>query len=48
MALTLSLLSDAALDLLITGEDRFTDLPAVMARLAAGPGDTLMHRIRYD
>ena len=48
MALTLSLLSDAALDLLITGEDRFTDLPAVMTRLAAGPGDTLMHRIRYD
>jgi threonine dehydrogenase-like Zn-dependent dehydrogenase len=47
MALALSLLSDPILDLLITGEDAFEDLPAVMARLAAGPAGTLMHRIRY-
>jgi threonine dehydrogenase-like Zn-dependent dehydrogenase len=48
MALALGLLSDPVLDALITGEDAFADLPAVMARLAADPGDTLMHRIRYD
>jgi threonine dehydrogenase-like Zn-dependent dehydrogenase len=48
MALALGLLTDPALDVLITGEDAFADLPSVMARLAADPGDTLMHRIRYD
>jgi hypothetical protein len=48
MALALSLLADDRLDLLITGEDRFDDLPQVQARLAAAPGNTLMHRIRYD
>jgi NADPH:quinone reductase-like Zn-dependent oxidoreductase len=48
MALALGLLTDPALDVLITGEDAFADLPAVMTRLAADPGDTLMHRIRYD
>jgi len=47
LALALSLLDDPVLDRLITGEDPFTDLPAVQARLARGPGDTLMHRIRY-
>lgn len=47
MVLTLSLLTDPVLDRLITGEDAFADLPAVMARLAYEPGDTLMHRIRY-
>lgn len=48
MALALALLVDDRLDLLITGEDRFDDLPRVQARLAAAPGNTLMHRIRYD
>ena len=48
MALALSLLAEPALDQLITGEDPFDNLPAVMARLAVDPGDTLMHRIRYD
>ena len=48
MQLTLSLLTDAALDVLITGEDPFERLPEVQARLAADPGDTLLHRIRYD
>ena len=47
MALALSLLADPVLDGLITGEDAFEDLPAVQARLALDPGDTLMHRIRY-
>ncbi len=47
MALALSLLADPVLDLLITGEDAFDDLPAVQARLALDPGETLMHRIRY-
>lgn len=48
LALALSLLADPVLDRLITGEDAFDDLPAVQARLARDPGDTLMHRIRYD
>ncbi len=48
MALALRLLEDPRLDVLITGEDPFTDLPAVMARLSRSPGDTLCHRIRYD
>ncbi len=48
MGLALSLLQDPVLDRLITGEDPFERLPEVQARLAEGPGDTLMHRIRYD
>ncbi len=48
MALALRLLEDPRLDVLITGEDPFTDLPAVMARLSRSPGDTLCHRIRYE
>jgi 2-desacetyl-2-hydroxyethyl bacteriochlorophyllide A dehydrogenase len=48
LELALRLLDDPALDALITGEDRFADLPGVMARLAAAPGDTICHRIRYD
>jgi threonine dehydrogenase-like Zn-dependent dehydrogenase len=47
MALALSLLSDPALDELITGESDFEDLPSVMPRLAAESGRTLCHRIRY-
>jgi hypothetical protein len=47
LALALRLLDDPVLDALITGEDAFDDLPAVQARLAVEPGDTLMHRIRY-
>lgn len=46
--LALSLLGDPVLDNLITGEDAFAELPRVQARLAQDPGDTLMHRIRYD
>jgi threonine dehydrogenase-like Zn-dependent dehydrogenase len=48
MELVLSLLAEPALDVLVTGEDRFEDLPAVLVRLAAGPGATLCHRIRYS
>jgi hypothetical protein len=48
MRLALSLLADPVLDRLITAEDPFADLPAVLSRLAVDPGDTLMHRIRYD
>jgi 2-desacetyl-2-hydroxyethyl bacteriochlorophyllide A dehydrogenase len=47
MQLALSMLTDPALDVLITGESDFADLPQLMARLASAPGDTLCHRIRY-
>lgn len=47
MALAMTFLGDARLDALITGEDRFEELPAVMARVSRAPGDTLCHRIRY-
>ncbi|NEX15812.1 MAG: dehydrogenase [Halochromatium sp.] len=47
LQLALSLLTDPVLDVLITGEAAFADLPQVMARLAKAPGATLMHRIRY-
>jgi NADPH:quinone reductase-like Zn-dependent oxidoreductase len=48
MRLALTLLADPVLDAVITGESAFDELPAVMARLAADPGDTLCHRIRYS
>lgn len=48
MALALRLLAGAPeLDALLTGEDAFESLPEVMPRLAAAPGATLCHRIRY-
>lgn len=47
MQLALAELADPALDTLITGESEFEALPQVMATLAAEPGDTLCHRIRY-
>jgi threonine dehydrogenase-like Zn-dependent dehydrogenase len=47
MELALSLLSDPMLDQLVTGESDFETLPDMMARLAASPGDTICHRIRY-
>jgi 2-desacetyl-2-hydroxyethyl bacteriochlorophyllide A dehydrogenase len=47
MRLALDLVGDPALDALITGESDFEALPQVMAQLAAAPGDTLCHRIRY-
>ena len=48
MAFALTLLSHDELDVLITGESAFDDLPSAMATLAASPGDTICHRIRYD
>jgi len=48
MQLALTMLTDAALDVLITGESEFEDLPGTMAELAAGWGDALCHRIRYS
>ena len=47
MAFALSLLAHDELDVLITGESPFDDLPKTMERLAAGPADTICHRIRY-
>jgi len=43
----LALLQDSALDVLVSGESAFEELPTTMARLAADGGDTLCHRIRY-
>jgi threonine dehydrogenase-like Zn-dependent dehydrogenase len=48
MAQALTLLADATLDVLITGESRFDELPDVMVRLAEAPGDVLCHRIKYE
>lgn len=48
MALALSLLTDPALDVLITDVAPFADLPVVLARLAASTSDaTLCQRIDY-
>lgn len=43
----LSLLADNALDVLISGESRFDDLPDVMAGLITEPRGVLCHRIAY-
>jgi 2-desacetyl-2-hydroxyethyl bacteriochlorophyllide A dehydrogenase len=47
MQLVLALLRDPHLDVLISGESEFEELPDVMAKLARDPGDALCHRIRY-
>jgi len=47
MAFALSLLAHDELDVLITGESAFDDLPSAMATLSASPGDAICHRIRY-
>jgi hypothetical protein len=47
MQLALTMLTDDKLDVLITGESQFKDLPATMAALTADASDTLCHRIRY-
>jgi NADPH:quinone reductase-like Zn-dependent oxidoreductase len=44
----IAMLDDPALDVLVTGESAFDDLPNVMASLASDPGDTICHRVRYD
>ncbi|WP_116810196.1 zinc-dependent alcohol dehydrogenase [Steroidobacter cummioxidans] len=48
LQLALSLLNDAALDKLINSESRFMDLPRTMEQLSSAPGETIMHRVRYD
>ena len=48
MQLVMELLADDALEILITGESAFADLPVLMPRLAAQPGRTLCHRIVYE
>lgn len=47
MELALQLLCNDALDVLVTGESRFEELPDVLKTLTYSPGDTLCHRIRY-
>jgi 2-desacetyl-2-hydroxyethyl bacteriochlorophyllide A dehydrogenase len=47
MQLAVSLLRAPVLDVLISGESAFGELPAVMAAIAAGDVDALCHRIRY-
>lgn len=48
MSVALDLLASEELDVLITGESSFDELPRVMERLARSGEDTLCHRIRYD
>jgi NADPH:quinone reductase-like Zn-dependent oxidoreductase len=48
LALALELLRDDAFDALLSGESPFEELPAVMARLAAGDLPALCHTITYD
>jgi threonine dehydrogenase-like Zn-dependent dehydrogenase len=47
LTLALDLLRDPAFDALLTGESRFTELPDVMARLAAGTLPALCHTLTY-
>jgi threonine dehydrogenase-like Zn-dependent dehydrogenase len=48
LALALELLRDPAFDALVSGQSRFSELPAVMARLAAGTLPALCHTITYE
>ena len=48
MTLALELLREPRLDVLITGESEFEDLPEVLAKLSRDPGAALCHRIRYS
>ncbi|MFF4301901.1 dehydrogenase [Streptomyces sp. NPDC001601] len=47
LTLALDLLTDPALDALITGESAFEELPEVLPRLASGELPALCHRVRY-
>jgi 2-desacetyl-2-hydroxyethyl bacteriochlorophyllide A dehydrogenase len=47
LGLALRLLESPDLDVLVTGECAFDELPDVMAVLATGPAETLCHRVRY-
>ncbi|HET7052065.1 MAG TPA: zinc-binding alcohol dehydrogenase [Solirubrobacteraceae bacterium] len=48
LAIALQLLRDPAFDALVTGQSHFSELPDVMARLAAGSLPALCHTITYD
>jgi threonine dehydrogenase-like Zn-dependent dehydrogenase len=48
LSLALDLLADPALDVLITGESPFEELPEVLRRLAAGELPAICHRIAYE
>ena len=48
MELVLRLLGDSDLEVLITGQSNFDELPTVMQTLATKPGPTLCHRIAYQ
>lgn len=48
LSLALSLLDHDCLDVLISGESHFRDLPRTLKRLSQGDDDTLCERIRYD
>ncbi len=48
MELILRLLSEPDLDMLITGESKFKELPSVMKKLSREAGNTLCHRIKYS
>ena len=48
LALALELLRDPAFDALLTGQSRFSELPDVMARLAAGSLTAVCHTVTYD
>ncbi len=48
LALALDLLRDPAFDVVLTGESRFDELPAVMTRLAERSLPALCHTITYD
>jgi threonine dehydrogenase-like Zn-dependent dehydrogenase len=47
LSLALALLRDPAFDALVTGQSHFSELPEVMARLAAGSLPALCHTIIY-
>jgi NADPH:quinone reductase-like Zn-dependent oxidoreductase len=48
LALALEVLRDPAFDALLSGQSPFSELPDVMARLAAGSLPALCHTITYD
>jgi hypothetical protein len=47
LRLALSLLTDPAYDVLLTGESPFAELPEVMAKLASGSIPALCHTVTY-
>lgn len=48
LQLALSLLTDATVDVLITSESRFIDLPQTLRDLSQSANTAIMHRVRYD